>query len=148
MKLLVAFTDMIACGHRDYCNAHYRLDMYPNNSNHTVNSLAKLLRNLESPSKYSSRQLFVGARLIPLFVALLEGASMCDGSLPPPLESLVPAALLALVLNIQLNNACTDNKSHYVFNKSHYVFSFCSLFVHRRCFKRSIKLLDGWAHLG
>jgi hypothetical protein len=42
------------------------LDIYPNDSNHTVGSVAKLLRDLESPLLYSSRWLFVGASSSPL----------------------------------------------------------------------------------
>jgi hypothetical protein len=87
-----------------------------------------LLRDLESPPKYSSRQLFVGARSAPLFEALLEGANMCKGSLPPPREAPVAAVLLLPVLNLQLDNATGNNKKRYVF-------SFCSLLVHRGVFR-------------
>jgi hypothetical protein len=66
MKLLVAVTGMIAHGHGDVRYAHYGLDIYPSDSNHTVGSIAKLLRDLESPPLYSNRQLFVGAGSFPL----------------------------------------------------------------------------------
>jgi hypothetical protein len=66
MKLLVAVTGMIAHGHGDVRHAHYGLDIYPSDSNHTVGSIAKLLRDLESPPLYSNRQLFVGAGSFPL----------------------------------------------------------------------------------
>ena len=46
MKLLVAITRMIAHGHRDVRYAHYGLDIYPMNPNHTIGSIAKLLRDL------------------------------------------------------------------------------------------------------
>jgi hypothetical protein len=49
MKLLVAMIGMIAHGHGDLRYAHYGLDIYPSDSNHTVGSIAKLLRDLESP---------------------------------------------------------------------------------------------------
>jgi hypothetical protein len=42
---------------------HYGfLDIYPSDSNHNIGSVAKLLQDLELPSKYSSCQLFVGGR--------------------------------------------------------------------------------------
>jgi hypothetical protein len=84
MKLLVAVTGMIAHGHGDVQYAHYGLDIYPSDSNHTVGSIAKLLRDLESPPMYSTRQMFVGGGSSPLFQALLTGAAMYEGSLPPP----------------------------------------------------------------
>jgi hypothetical protein len=111
MKLLVAVIGMIVHGHRDVRYAHYGLDIYPSNSNHIVGSIAKLLRDLESPPLYSSRQLFVGAGSSPLSQALLTGADMCDGSLPPPPATPVLGAPLPPVPNIQLDNACSDNKN-------------------------------------
>jgi hypothetical protein len=89
MKLPVAVTGMIAHGHGHERYAHYGLDIYPSNSNHTIGSIAKLLRDLESPPVYSSRRLFVGAGSSPLSQALLNGADLCDSSLPPPLATLV-----------------------------------------------------------
>jgi hypothetical protein len=67
--------------------------------------------------------MFVGSGSSPLFQALLTGAAMCEGSLPPPPESLVEAAILPLVLNIQLDNACLDNKNRYVFSFFLYLFT-------------------------
>jgi hypothetical protein len=52
MKFLVAMIGMIAHGHGDVRYAHYRLDIYPSDSNHTVGSIAKLLKDLESPPMY------------------------------------------------------------------------------------------------
>jgi hypothetical protein len=77
---------------------------------------------------YSTRQMFVGGGSSPLFQALLIGAGMCEGSLRPPLENPVEAATLPPVLNIQLDNACSDNKNQYVF-------SFFSLLVHKGVFR-------------
>jgi hypothetical protein len=94
MKLPVAVTRMIAHGHGDVRYAHYGLDIYPSDSNHTVGSIAKLLRDLESPPVYSTRQLFAGGGLSPLFQALLTGADMCEGSLPPATADPIMAALL------------------------------------------------------
>jgi hypothetical protein len=111
MKLPVAVTRMIAHGHGDVRYAHYGLDIYPSNLNHTVGSIAKLLRELESLPMYSTRQMFVGGGSSPLFQALLTGAAMCEGSLLLPPESPIEAATLPPVLNIQLDNACSDNKN-------------------------------------
>ena len=77
MKLLISVTGMIAHGHGDIRYAHYGLDIFPSDSNHTVGSIAKLLRDLELPPKYSSRELFSRSGLAPLFTALLAGAEMC-----------------------------------------------------------------------
>jgi hypothetical protein len=116
MKLPIAVTGMIAHGHGDLRYAHYKLDIYPSISNHTVGSFAKLLRDLECPLVSSTQQLFVGSASSPLFQALLIGANMCKGSLPPPAVAPVLAAPLLPVLNIQLDNACSDNKNRYVFS--------------------------------
>jgi hypothetical protein len=102
MKLPVAVTGMIAHGHGDVRYAHYGLDIYPSDSNHTVGSIAKLLRDMESPPMYSTWQMFVGGGSSPLFQVLLTRAAMCEESLPPPPESPVEAAALPPVLNIQL----------------------------------------------
>jgi len=49
---------MIAHGHGDVKFAHYALDLYPADSNHTIGSFARLLRDLEKPPAYSSGLLF------------------------------------------------------------------------------------------
>ena len=82
MKLPIYVTGMIAHGHGDIRYAHYGLDIFPTDSNHTVGSIAKLLRDLELPPKYSSRELFSRSSSTPLFTALLVGAEMCTSSLP------------------------------------------------------------------
>jgi hypothetical protein len=69
MKLLASVTKMLAHGHGDVCYAHYGLDLFAHDSNYTVGSFAKLLRDLEMLLKSSSRQLFNGSRLTPLFQA-------------------------------------------------------------------------------
>jgi hypothetical protein len=128
MKLSVAVTGMIVHGHGDVRYAHYGLDIYPSDSNYTIGSIAKLLRDLESPPVYSTRQLFAGGGLSPLFQALLTRADMCKGSLPPVEADPVMAALLLPVLNVQLDNACSDNKNRCVF-------SFFSLLVQKGVFR-------------
>ena len=86
MKLPISVTGMIAHGHGDIRYAHYGLDIFPSDSNHTMGSIAKLLRDLELPPKYSSHELFSGSGSAPLFTALLAGAEMCTSSLPPKMR--------------------------------------------------------------
>jgi hypothetical protein len=128
MKLPVAVTGMIAYGHGDVRYAYYGLDIYLSDLNHIVGSIAKLLRGLESPPVYSTRQMFVGGGSSPLFQVLLPGTAMCEGSLPLLLRSPVEATAFLPILNIQLDNACSDNRSRYVF-------SFFSLLVHKGVFR-------------
>ena len=126
MKLPISVTGMIAHGHGDIRYAHYGLDIFPTNSNHTLGS--KLLRDLELPPKYSSRELFFGSGSAPLFTALLAGAEMCTSSLPPQDAEEVPAKPLLPVLNLQLDIAIGDNKNRFVF-------AFCSLLTYHGLFQ-------------
>ncbi len=128
MKLPVSVTGMLAHGHGDVRYAHYGLDLYSHDSNYTVGSFAKLLRDLELPPKYSSRQLFTSSRSTPLFAAVLEGVEMCDMSLPSPPEIPIPAKPLPPILNVQMDNAAGDNKNRFVF-------CFWSLLVANRIFR-------------
>ena len=128
MKLPISVIGMITHGHGNVCYAHYGLDIFPSDSNHTVGSIAKFLRDLELPPKHSSRELFSGSRTAPLFTALLAGAEMCTSSLPPPIAEEVLAKLLPPVLNLQLNNAIGDNKNQFVF-------AFCSLLMYHGVFQ-------------
>jgi hypothetical protein len=54
MRLSMAVMGMIACGHGDGKFAHFTSDLYPCDSNHTVDSVAKLLYNLQKPLASSS----------------------------------------------------------------------------------------------
>jgi hypothetical protein len=83
MKLSVSITRMLAHGHGDGHYAHYGLDVFVHDLNYSVDSLAKLLRDLEMPQKSSSHQLFDRSRSTSLFEAMLHGAEMCKTSLPP-----------------------------------------------------------------
>ena len=56
VKLPVSVTGLIAHGHGDMRYAHYGLDIFPHDSNYTIRSMAKLLRDLEGPPKSSSRE--------------------------------------------------------------------------------------------
>ena len=128
MKLPISITGMIAHGHGDIRYAHYRLNIFRTDSNHTVGSIAKLLRNLELPPKYSSWKLFSGSGSVPLFTALLVGAEMCTSSLPPQDAEEVLAKPLPPVLNLQLDHATGDNKNRFVF-------AFCSLLTYHGVFQ-------------
>ena len=55
MKMPFAITGMIAHGHGDVRYAHYGIDIFPTNSNHTIGSIAQLLRDLEGQPKNLSR---------------------------------------------------------------------------------------------
>ena len=54
VKLLLSIIGMIAHGHGDVRCAHYGLDLFPHDSNYTIGSMAKLLRDLELLPKSSS----------------------------------------------------------------------------------------------
>ena len=81
MKLPIAVIGMLAHGHDDVCYVHYGFDIFAHNANYTVGSFAKLLRDLERPLKSSSRCLFDGSRLSPLFEAVLSGVEMYEATL-------------------------------------------------------------------
>ena len=127
MKLPMSMTGMIAHGHGDVFYAHYGLDIFPYDSNYTIRSMAKLLRDLEEPPKSFFRQLFVGSGSIALFCGIFKGAEMCEVSLAPELETLVQATTLPSILNVQMDNATRDNKNRNVY-------AYWSLLVAKRIF--------------
>ena len=96
------------------------LDIYPSDSNHTIGSIVKLLRDLESPLVYFIRQLFVGGDSSPLFQAVFTRVDMCEGFIFSPPATLVLVALF-------LDDACSNNKNRYVF-------SFFYLLIHKGVF--------------
>ena len=83
VKLPMFVIGMIAHGHGDVRYAHYGLDIFLQDSNYTIGSMAKLLRDLEGPPKSSFCQLFVGLGSTALFHGILKGAKMCEASLAP-----------------------------------------------------------------
>jgi transposase len=115
VKLPVSMTGMIVHGHADVRYAHYGLDVFAHDSNYIVGSVAKLLQDLELEPKSSSRELFKNSKSTNLFKVVLEGASMCDASLPPWPNTLIPAMRLPPILNVHMDNATGDNKNRYVF---------------------------------
>ena len=128
MKLPVSVTGMIAHGHGDVKYAHYGLDLFAHDANYTVGSFAKLLRDLELPPKYSSRELFNGSGSAPLFCAVLQGADICKTLLRAMPADPIEATPLPPVLNVQMDNATGDNKNRYVF-------AFWSLLVAKKIFR-------------
>ena len=58
---------MIAHGHKDVKFAHYALDLYLADSNHTTWSFAGVLQDLEKPPAYLSRVLFENMGSTPLY---------------------------------------------------------------------------------
>jgi hypothetical protein len=113
MRLPVAVTGMIAHGHGDGKYAHFSLDLYPCDSNHTMGSVAKLLRDLEKLLAGSSGILFENSGATPLFAAVLSGKESYVSALGTNLV-LVTARRLPPILHMQLDNCWKDNKSYYV----------------------------------
>jgi len=90
MKMHVAVRGMIVHGHGDVQYAHYGLDIFSTNLNHIVGSIAKLLQDLESELKVSSRKLLVKDDLIHcLSIGILQGSEVCVESLPLCLEGVI-----------------------------------------------------------
>jgi len=114
-KLLISVIEMVAHGYRNVRYTHYGLDIFPHDSNYTIRSMTRLLRDLEKSPSSSSRKLFVESGSLPLFEKILKGAEMCQASLPPAPRILVPVTPLPPILNVQMDNANRDNKNCYVF---------------------------------
>jgi hypothetical protein len=114
MRLPVAVTGIIAHGHEDVKFAHFSLDLHPGDSNHTISSVAKRLRDLEKPPASSSRVLFENSRSTPLFDVVLKGKEICLDSLGTSQPS-IPIRRLPPILHVQLDNCWKDNKNRYVF---------------------------------
>ena len=91
MKLPISVIGVIAYCHGDICYVHYGLDIFPSDSNHTMGSISKLLRDLELPPKHSSCELFLRSRTALLFTILLARAEMCTSSLAPQVAEDVSA---------------------------------------------------------
>jgi hypothetical protein len=117
MKLPVSVTGMIAHRHGDIRYTHYGLDLYPTDSNHTVGSVAKVLRDLEDVPKFVSRQIFPDTHALPLFEALLEGGNVCNSSLPsPPKANLLcqEHSFLSCISNWTMHAQIIRTNIHYV----------------------------------
>ena len=108
-------TSILAHGHVDQRYAHYGLDLYSHDANYTIRSFAKVLRDLEARPKSSSRELFSESNSHPFYSTMLRGAKMCMDPLGLPLDILILAKPLPPILNVQMDNAVSDNKNRYVF---------------------------------
>ena len=81
---------MIAHGHGDVKFAHSTFDLYPADSNHTIGSFARLLRDLEKPPSSSSTMLFENTGSKPLYEVVLDRKDVCLHLLAePPNEPMV-----------------------------------------------------------
>ena len=80
-RLPISMIGMIVHGHGDNWYAHFGLDPYLSNSNHTVDSIAKLLRDLEDVPKFVSCHIFSSTCASPLLDAIFEGNNICKSSL-------------------------------------------------------------------
>jgi hypothetical protein len=105
---------MIAHGHGDGKYAHFLLDVYLCDSNHTMGLVAKLLHDLEKPPASSSGLLFENSRATLLYAAILRGKEACVSALDSDLVAL-SVQRLPPILHVQLDNCWKDNKSWYVF---------------------------------
>ena len=114
-KFLIPVTSILAHGHVDQHYVHYSLDLYSHDTNYTIGSFVKVLRDLEAPPKSSSCELFQESNSHQLYSVLLQGAEMCMDSLGPLLDIPIPAKPLPSILNVQMDNAVSDNKNRYVF---------------------------------
>ena len=88
MQLPLAMTRMIAHGHGNVKFAHFSLELYPDNSNHIVGSIAKPLRDLEKPPESLSEVLFKYSGSTLLFYVVQKGKEDCIESLGTSLPSI------------------------------------------------------------
>ena len=115
ISFICSNSSIIAHGHIDVKYAHYGLDFYHGDANHTVGSFAKFLQDLESPLTSSSCAIFVGCGTTPICKIVLEGKEVCLSPLQEPPEQPILAKPLPPTLHVQLDNCANDNKCQYVF---------------------------------
>lgn len=115
MKLSIAVIGMIVHGHGDVKYAHYGVDIYLHDCNHTIGSIAKLLCDLESILFLYSTVLFHGPGASLLFQSILEGKQIFVRSLLPHPTTRGFASLMLSELVVQLDNATSHNKNKYMF---------------------------------
>ena len=128
-QLSMIITGMVSHGHRDGAYAHYSPHCWLGDSNATISSLARLLRQLEGPSIRESGALFEYRPQNSLFEALLRGKSRCLDLLPRiermDFQGHKP---LPRKLYLQLDNSAKNNKNKYLM-------AFFSLLIVRDVFK-------------
>ena len=76
--------------------------------------LQKYSGTWKPPPKSSSRERFPESNSHPLYSALLQGAKMCMDLLGSPPDIPILAKPLTPILNVQMDNAVSDNKNRYV----------------------------------
>lgn len=101
-------------GHGDVKFADYVLDLYPMDSNHTIGSLALLLRDLQKLHAYSSRSLFENVMLTYLYEVVLDGKGACLDSLQESPNEHVIAKTSPSTQHVQLDNGSKDNENTFV----------------------------------
>lgn len=113
--MLVIVTKMIARGNRDVKCAHYGSDIFPTNSNNTIDLLHSSM-DLEEPPKNSSRKLYSEEiTQCTITKAILQGLNTSFDSFLPLLKVLNPTQTLASILVWQLDDAPSDNKNRRIF---------------------------------
>ena len=100
--LPIAMIGMIVHGHGDVKFAHFSLDLYPGDCNHTIGLVAKLLRDLEKLSASSLGVLFKNSGSTPLFDVVLKRKEVCIDSLDTSQPS-IPMRTLPPILHVQLD---------------------------------------------
>ena len=133
-QIAISITGMLTHGHNKRAYAHYSIAFWPRDSNFTISSICRVLRDLEQLPVKDSKELFT-VPMLNSFEALLHRKSRCFASillsstnvLPPPLPGR-PAVSLSKKLFLQLDNSAKDNKNQYVM-------AFCSLLTVKRVFK-------------
>ena len=111
----MSVTGMVAHGHGDGAYAHYAPSCWPGDSNFTISSLARLIRQLEAAPVREIGDLFHHEPPNALFAALLRGKSRCMDTLNiiEP-GSRCGALPLPKNLYLQLDNSTKDNKNQYL----------------------------------
>ena len=128
-QLPVSLTRMVTHGHVDGAYAHYSNELWPNDSNFTVSSFARLLRTLERPPSRDSKVLFEHPPHNDFFCKLLRGKSRCLEALPPATgPPIAPLKSLLKNLYLQLDNCAGTNKNRFVM-------AYLSLLTARKVFK-------------
>ena len=128
-QLPVSLTGMVTHGHDDGAYAHYSNELWPNDSNFTVSSLAHLLRTLERSPSRDSKVLFEHPPHNDFFCKLLLGKFRCLEALPPATRPpIAPLKSLPQKMYLQLDS-CADT------NKNRFVMAYLSFLTARKVFK-------------
>ena len=120
---------MVTHGHGDGAYAHYSNELWPNDSNFTVSSLARLLRTLKRPPSRDSKGLFEYPPYNDFFCKLLRGKSRCLEALPLLLD-------LPLRYSSPSPKNCISNSTIVPgTNKNRFVMAYLSLLTAIKVFK-------------